>query len=187
MTVQAMCGSAGVSRAGYYRHCGRPEGPEEDTELRDAIQKVALEWPAYGRRRVTAELKRRGWQVNHKRVHRMMREDVTIAAPLACMGRYSSAGGPGGAENADGILSINVSVRASASGPLRHSVVKMRHDRASMCDWDTAVPKSERSRAIGPEFRSEWFDPRRVLRSQSGGAEHIQPLHAAVRGAPLRR
>ena len=75
MTVQAMCGSAGVSRAGYYRHCGRPEVPDEDTELRDAIQKVALEWPAYGRRRVTAELKRRGWQVNHKRVHRMMRED----------------------------------------------------------------------------------------------------------------
>jgi transposase InsO family protein len=75
MTVQAMCGSAGVSRAGYYRNCGRPEVPEEDTELRDAIQKVALEWPSYGRRRVTAELKRRGWQVNHKRVHRMMRED----------------------------------------------------------------------------------------------------------------
>src|SRR5512139_993884 len=75
MTVQAMCGSAGVSRAGYYRHCGRPEVPDEHTELRDAIQKVALEWPAYGRRRVTAELKRRGWQVNHKRVHRMMRED----------------------------------------------------------------------------------------------------------------
>lgn len=75
MTVQAMCGSAGVSRAGYYRHCGRPEVPDEDTELRDAIQKVALEWPSYGRRRVTAELKRRGWQVNHKRVHRMMRED----------------------------------------------------------------------------------------------------------------
>lgn len=75
MTVQAMCGSAGVSRAGYYRHCGRPEVPDEDTELRDAIQKVALEWPSYGRRRVTAELNRRGWQVNHKRVHRMMRED----------------------------------------------------------------------------------------------------------------
>jgi putative transposase len=75
MTVQAMCGSAAVSRAGYYRHCGRPEVPDQDTELRDAIQKVALEWPAYGRRRVTAELKRRGWKVNHKRVHRMMRED----------------------------------------------------------------------------------------------------------------
>jgi transposase InsO family protein len=43
-------------------------------ELRDAVPKIALEWPAYGRRRVTAELKRRGWQVNHKRVHRIMRE-----------------------------------------------------------------------------------------------------------------
>jgi putative transposase len=75
MTVQAMCTSAGVSRAGLYRHCSRPEVPAEDIELRDAIQKIALEWPAYGRRRVTAELKRRGWQVNHKRVHRIMRED----------------------------------------------------------------------------------------------------------------
>ena len=31
--------------------------------------------PAYGRRRITAELKRRGWKVNHKRVGRIMRED----------------------------------------------------------------------------------------------------------------
>lgn len=75
MTVQAMCASAAVSRAGFYRHCSRPEMPDQDMELRDAIQKVALEWPAYGRRRITAELKRRGWQVNHKRVHRIMRED----------------------------------------------------------------------------------------------------------------
>jgi transposase InsO family protein len=70
-----MCASAAVSRAGFYRHGSRPEVPDEDMELRDAIQKIALEWPAYGRRRVTAELRRRGWQVNHKRVHRIMRED----------------------------------------------------------------------------------------------------------------
>ena len=75
MTVQAMCASAAVSRAGFYRHCSRPEVPDDDMKLRDAIQKIALEWPAYGRRRITAELKRRGWQVNHKRVHRIMRED----------------------------------------------------------------------------------------------------------------
>jgi transposase InsO family protein len=42
---------------------------------RTQIQKIALEMPAYGRRRITAELKRRGWKVNHKRVHRIMRED----------------------------------------------------------------------------------------------------------------
>ncbi len=43
--------------------------------LRDAIQRIALEFPAYGRPRMTVELKRRGWAVNHKRVYRLMRED----------------------------------------------------------------------------------------------------------------
>ena len=44
-------------------------------ELRDAIQRIALEWPSYGRPRITAELRRRGWAVNPKRVYRLMRED----------------------------------------------------------------------------------------------------------------
>ena len=44
-------------------------------ELRDEIQRIALEFTYYGSRRVTAELNRRGWGVNHKRVQRMMRED----------------------------------------------------------------------------------------------------------------
>jgi transposase InsO family protein len=44
-------------------------------DLRDAIQRVALEWPSYGRRRITQELRRRGWTVNWKRVYRLLRED----------------------------------------------------------------------------------------------------------------
>jgi len=39
------------------------------------MQRIALEMPAYGRRRITAELRRRGWNVNAKRVYRLMRED----------------------------------------------------------------------------------------------------------------
>ena len=46
-----------------------------DVDLRDAIQRIALQFPAYGRPRITAELKRQGWQVNHKRVGRILRED----------------------------------------------------------------------------------------------------------------
>ena len=46
-----------------------------DMELRDAIQRIALEWPSYGRPRITEELRRQGWTVNHKRVRRLMRED----------------------------------------------------------------------------------------------------------------
>jgi len=44
-------------------------------ELRDAIQRIALEWPCYGRPRITRELRRQGWTVNPKRVYRLMRED----------------------------------------------------------------------------------------------------------------
>jgi transposase InsO family protein len=75
MTVTRMCQLGKVSRAGLYRFDPDKQPVEEDTDLRDAIQRIALEFPCYGRPRITAELKRRGWEVNHKRVGRIMRED----------------------------------------------------------------------------------------------------------------
>jgi len=66
----------GVSRRSFYRFRARPEpGPDRDMDLRDAIQRIALEWPSYGRARITQELKRRGWKANHKRVRRILKED----------------------------------------------------------------------------------------------------------------
>jgi len=70
-----MCELAKVSRAGFYRFAPRPAGPDPDMELRDALQRIALEFPSYGWPRMTAELQRRGWAANHKRVYRLMRED----------------------------------------------------------------------------------------------------------------
>jgi putative transposase len=70
-----MVALAGVSRASYYRFDPEAAGPVRDVELRDAIQRIALRFPAYGRPRITAELKRQGWAVNHKRVGRILRED----------------------------------------------------------------------------------------------------------------
>jgi transposase InsO family protein len=65
-----------LSRASFYRHPSEAApGPDPDMSLRDAIQRIALEFSSYGRPRITAELKRRGWEVNHKRVHRILRED----------------------------------------------------------------------------------------------------------------
>jgi transposase InsO family protein len=64
-----------VSRAGFYRLPPDPPRPDPDLELRDALQRIALEFPSYGWPRMTAELQRRGWAVNHKRVYRLMRED----------------------------------------------------------------------------------------------------------------
>jgi putative transposase len=70
-----MCALARVSRVGFYRHPPRPPETDRDMALRDALQRIALEFPSYGWPRMTAELKRRGWAVNHKRVYRLMRED----------------------------------------------------------------------------------------------------------------
>jgi putative transposase len=70
-----MCKLSRVSRAGLYRFDPQAEHPDRDVDLRDRIQRIALEFPCYGRPRITAELKRRGWTVNHKRVRRIMRED----------------------------------------------------------------------------------------------------------------
>ena len=76
MTAKRMVKLAGVSRASFYRfdEDARP-GPDPDMDLRDAVQRTALEWPSYGRPRITAELRRRGLTVNPKKVYRIMRED----------------------------------------------------------------------------------------------------------------
>lgn len=78
-----MCEDGQVSRAGYYRFVDRQE-VDRDVELRDLIQKIAVEMPIYGYRRVCAELKRRKQPANHKRVRRIMREDN-----LLCLRRRS--------------------------------------------------------------------------------------------------
>jgi transposase InsO family protein len=74
LSLRQMCDLAWVSRASFYRFptAGRRE---EAMGLRDAMQRIALEFPSYGWPRVTKELQRRGWAVNHKRVYRLMRED----------------------------------------------------------------------------------------------------------------
>jgi transposase InsO family protein len=65
----------GLNRAGFYRWRVPRQATPVEMELRDQMQKVALQWPAYGYRRITRELQKRGFAVNHKRVLRMMRED----------------------------------------------------------------------------------------------------------------
>jgi len=73
--VSALCQMTGMNRAGFYRWRVPRQATPVEMELRDQLQRVALEWPAYGYRRITFELRRRGFEVNHKRALRMMRED----------------------------------------------------------------------------------------------------------------
>jgi putative transposase len=79
LTVARMVELVGVSRASFYRFDeDGAANDDRDMDLRDAIQRIALEWPSYGRPRITAELKRQGWKVGPNRVRRLMREDNLV-------------------------------------------------------------------------------------------------------------
>jgi transposase InsO family protein len=71
---------AEVSRAGFYRSLQGSQPVEEEMMVRAEIQQIALAHQRrYGYRRITAELRRRGLLVNHKRVVRLMRKDNLLA------------------------------------------------------------------------------------------------------------
>jgi transposase InsO family protein len=80
LSIERMCQLAQVSRAGFYRSLQEHQPVKEEMEVRSTIQQIVLEHRRrYGYRRVTAELRRRGMLVNHKRVSRLMREDNLLA------------------------------------------------------------------------------------------------------------
>jgi transposase InsO family protein len=80
LSIERMCYLAQVSRAGFYRLMAEKMPAEEELEVRAAVQKIAVEHRRrYGYRRITAELRRQGMQVNRKRVARIMREDNLLA------------------------------------------------------------------------------------------------------------
>ena len=76
LTIERMVELGRVSRCGFYRFGENAgSGLDPHMDLRDDIQRIALEWPCYGRPRITAELRHQGWTVNPKLVYRLMRED----------------------------------------------------------------------------------------------------------------
>jgi transposase InsO family protein len=65
----------GIPRSTYYYkpHAGEAKR-KQDADIRDRLEELALHFTRYGYRRMTAQLQREGFQVNHKRVLRLMRE-----------------------------------------------------------------------------------------------------------------
>jgi len=79
LSIRKACKLHGASRSGYYKWKKRPapvpSAIVQDIDLKDHIQKIVLKFPEYGYRRVTTELRNRGYVVNHKRVLRIMRDN----------------------------------------------------------------------------------------------------------------
>ena len=79
--IEELCQLTGLSRASYYRHWQASAPRQEETALRDAIQRLSLAHKHQGYRTITALLRREGWQANHKRVARLRREDNLLCVP----------------------------------------------------------------------------------------------------------
>ena len=74
--VTHRCLTANSRLNGIFADHSLPRQPlPVEMEIRDEMQRIALEFPAYGYRRITAELQHRGFDINHKRVLRMMHQD----------------------------------------------------------------------------------------------------------------
>ena len=78
MPLTRMCELFSVSRSWYYEKLSAEPVANKELDLRYVVERIVLEFPGYGYRRVTAELHRRGWVVNHKRVLRIMREESLL-------------------------------------------------------------------------------------------------------------
>lgn len=96
----AVCEALSLSRATEHRRLKARAETDSDAGLRDHIQRLALQWPAYGYRRITHELRRQGVEANHKRILRLMREDnllclrkksfIRTTDSRHCLARYSN-------------------------------------------------------------------------------------------------
>src|SRR2546427_3768287 len=79
LSIERMCQLVAVSRRSFKRSQKVGQPAEEEMEVRSAIQQIALEHRRrYGYRRIRRDLHRRGMQVNHKRVVRIMRGDSLL-------------------------------------------------------------------------------------------------------------
>jgi transposase InsO family protein len=78
LSVRQLCVLLGLSRSWFYERGDAADQAARDLALRDAIERIVLEFSGYGYRRVTAELHRQQWTVNHKRVLRIMRQEALL-------------------------------------------------------------------------------------------------------------
>jgi putative transposase len=108
--IERMCVLVGLSRAGFYRHLRIQDPSDEEMQVRSEIHRISLEHRGhYGYRRMTAELRRRGMLVNHKRIARIMREDNLVGKEL----RWSTVSSDG---QGLGEIYINLANRMRRTG-----------------------------------------------------------------------
>ena len=76
--VRTTCSVLEVSTSAYYQWKNKSPSADVDAPVLAAIREIAQEFSRYGYKRMTKELHRRGFAVNHKRVYRLMKENALL-------------------------------------------------------------------------------------------------------------
>jgi putative transposase len=175
MTIERMCTLAAVSRASYYRYCGpKPDADEEESRLRDAIQRAALAHRQYGYRRITHALRAQGWVVNHKRVARLLREDNLLAIRKRRFVPQTTNSGH------DFEVAVNVARRLTPTAANQLWVADITYVRLGQVDVFVAVVMDAFSRKIvgwnlGPKLTTDL-----ALTALKNAVESRQPVPGLI-------
>jgi transposase InsO family protein len=86
--ISQLCEVLGLPRSSAYYELR----PEEDQPLRGALIELAGQWPTYGYRRLTKQLRRHGHTANAKRVRRLMHELGIVGKAPEKMPRTTDSG-----------------------------------------------------------------------------------------------
>ena len=82
--------AARLPRSTYYYQLKELDGHDKDKEIKAEIQEIYYEHKGnYGYRRITLELRNRGFVVNHKKVQRLMKI-LGLSARIRRKRKYSS-------------------------------------------------------------------------------------------------
>jgi putative transposase len=155
-------------------------GPGEPAALRARIQVICAEFPRYGYRRVTAQLKAEGHPVNHKRIARLMRnQDLCVRPRRRFMVTTDS--------DHDGPIFPNLAKGMTPSGPDQLWVADITYVRILTGFAYLAVVIDAWSRRVVGWAISRRIDAELALAALEAAAINRQPppgcLHHSDRGS----
>lgn len=82
MSLGKACELVGVSKNGYIAWRNRDKKQDYfEEQVKYTLHKIAEHFPYYGYKRMTKALKREGFNVNHKRIYRLMKEEKLLCKP----------------------------------------------------------------------------------------------------------
>ena len=99
--------TARLARSTYYYQLKQLDGHDKDKETKGKIQEIYYEHKGnYGYRRITPELRNRGFVVNQKKVQRLMKL-LGLSSQICRKRKYSSYQGEVG-KKADNLFNVNL-------------------------------------------------------------------------------